>query len=282
MSILLHYLDDFLTMGAEHTCKWQLNLEKLVDLCRRLGMPLKWQKLEGPTTTLVFLGILLDSQKMEMRLPEEKLQELKLLIASWMSKKSGKKRELLSLIGKLSHVTKIIVPGRIFLRRMIDGAHRVKHLDHWVHLNQEFKSDLAWWQTFITSWNGRGMMRSVATNETPRFTFSTDASGTWGCGACWEDRWIQGSWDGMWKETNIATKELLAILLAVAMWGVFCQGNQVRVQCDNMTVVHIIAANSSKDATIMHLLRGLHFVSAYYNINLRAAGAYPRQYQHMP
>ena len=92
----------------------------------------------------------------------------------------------------------------------------------------------------------------------------------WGCGACWEDRWVKGSWDGMWKETNIATKELLPILLAVAMWGVFWQGNQVRVQCDNMAVVHIIAANSSKDATIMHLLRGLHFVSAYYNINLRA------------
>jgi hypothetical protein len=203
VSRLLHYLDDFLTMGAEHTCECQLNLEKLVDLCRRLGMPLKWQKLEGPATTLVFLGILLDTHKMEMRLPEGKLQELKRLIASWMPRKSGEKRELLSLIGKLSHATKIIVPGRIFLRRMIDGAHRVKHLDHWVHLIQEFKSDLAWWQTFITSWNGRGMMQSVATNETPRFTFSTDASGTWGCGACWGDRWIQGSWDGMWQERTL-------------------------------------------------------------------------------
>ena len=70
VSRLLHYLDNFLTMGAEHTCECQLNLEKLVDLCRRLGMPLKWQKLEGPATTLVFLGILLDTHKMEMRLPE--------------------------------------------------------------------------------------------------------------------------------------------------------------------------------------------------------------------
>ena len=43
----------------------------------------------------------------------------------------------------------------------------MKHMDHWVHLNQDFKSDIAWWQTFIT-WNGRGMMQSVATNETHR------------------------------------------------------------------------------------------------------------------
>ena len=52
--------------------------------------------------------------------------------------------------------------------------------------------------------------------------------------------------------------------------GCVLAGKSSRVQCDNMAVVHIIAANSSKDATVMHLLRGLHFVSAYYNINLRA------------
>ena len=54
------------------------------------AMALKWQKLEGPAMILVFLGILLDTQKMEMRLPEEKLRELKLLIEKWLSRKSGK------------------------------------------------------------------------------------------------------------------------------------------------------------------------------------------------
>ena len=37
-----------------------------------------------------------------------------------------------------------------------------------------------------------------------------------------------------------------------------------------MSVVNIIAANTSKDKTIMHLLRGLHFICTFYNINLRA------------
>ena len=74
----------------------------------------------------------------------------------------------------------------------------------------------------------------------------------------------------MWQDVNIATKELLPILLAVAMWGVFWRGNQILVQCDNMAIVQIIAANTSTDPIIMHLLKGLHFFSAYYNINLRA------------
>ena len=269
VSVLLHYLDDFLTMGKENTQECQCNLEKLINLCHCLGVPLKWQKLEGPATSLTFLGILLDTRKMEMRLLEEKLRDLKELITRWMGRKSGKKRDFLSLIGKLSHATKIIVPGRIFLRRMIQVAHRVKHLDHWVHLTHDFKSDLAWWQLFIDTWNGKGMMQSVAASWSPRFSFSTDASGSWGCGACWGDRWIQCAWNGVWSGVNIATKELLPILLAVAMWGAYWHGSQVLVRCDNMAVVQIMAANSSKDAVVMHLLRGLHFFSAYYNINMQ-------------
>ena len=86
---------------------------------------------------------------MEMRLPESKLAELKSLIAQWMTRRAGKKRDLLSLIGKLTHAAKIIVPGRIFLRRMIDVAHKVRQLDHWIHLSANFKSDLARWHSFI-------------------------------------------------------------------------------------------------------------------------------------
>ena len=63
-------------------------------------------KLEGPVMLLVFLGTLLDTQT---RLPEDKLE----IRSKWLSWRSGKKRELLSLIGKLSHVAKILVPGSI-------------------------------------------------------------------------------------------------------------------------------------------------------------------------
>ena len=187
VSVVLHYLDDYLTIGRKQCVECRLNLQ---ILCHQLGVPLKWQKLEGPTTSLVFLGILLDTEKMEMRLHEGKVDELKRLIAYWMARRSGKKRELLSLVGKLSHAAKIVVPGHIFLIHMIDTAHRVKHLDHSIHLNQDFKSDLAWWQAFMQTWNGLGMTQCVATEWTPSITFATDASGGWGCGTCWEERWI--------------------------------------------------------------------------------------------
>ena len=270
VSVLLHYLDDFLTMGKKGAPECSYNLELLIHLCSQLGVPLKWQKLEGPSTVLTFLGVVLDTHRMERRLPQGRLEELKQLITKWMDRRAGKKRDILSLIGKLAHAAKIIIPGRIFLRRMIDVAHKAKQLDHWIHLTTEFKSDLAWWQCFIDCWNGLGMMRSVSADWSPNISFATDASGSWGCGACWDTRWLQCPWNGAWHDKGIAAKELLPILLAVAVWGQFWQGDQVLVHSDNMSVVNIIAANTSKDKTIMHLLRGLHFICAFYNINLRA------------
>jgi hypothetical protein len=278
VSVLIHYLDDFLTMGGKSSPECSHNLDLLIQLCNRLGIPLKWQKLEGPATMLTFLGIVLDTHRMEMRLPEGRLEELKQLITKWMDRKAGKKRDVLSVIGKLAHAAKIIVPGRIFLRRMIDVAHKAKQLDHWIHLTAEFKSDLAWWHCFIDYWNGLGMMQCVSAYWSPKICFATDASGSWGCGACWETRWLQCPWNGAWNDMGIAAKELLPILLAAAVWGHCWQGNQVLVlvlvlvlvYSDNMSVVNIIASNTSKEKTIMHLLRGLHFICAFYNINLRA------------
>ena len=270
MSYLIHYLDDFLTMGAANSEECENNLKILVSLCQELGLPLKWQKLEGPAVELVFLGILLDTRRMELRLPPEKLSELKVLIVKWLGRKKGKKRELLSLIGKLSHAAKIIKPGRIFLRRMLNCTHKAKRLDHWVHLSEDFKSDLAWWACFIENWNGIGMMASVARGWKPAIEFYSDASGSWGCGATWQDRWIQAKWDGQWPGVHITSKELLPVILAVAIWGPWWRGEQVLVHCDNMAVVNIISANTSKDSLVMHLLRGLHFVCAYYNISLQA------------
>ena len=97
----------------------------LVSLCQELGLPFKWQKLAGPAVELVFLGILLDTRRMEVRLPPEKLPELKVIIVKWLGRNKGKKKELLSLIGKLSLSAKI----------MLNSTHKAKRLDHYVHLS---------------------------------------------------------------------------------------------------------------------------------------------------
>ena len=146
----MHYLDDFLTMGKAGSSECQQNLDLIIASCRQVGVPLaiKIQKMEGPSAILDFLGITLDSIRMEIRLPPSKLFAIKVLIRECAHKRRSKKRDLLSFIGKLAHACKVVTPGRIFLRRMIDTSCQVRRLDHWIVLNSDFKSDLHWWSVF--------------------------------------------------------------------------------------------------------------------------------------
>ena len=84
----------------------------MVNTAVRLGIPLAPDQLEGPTSRLVFLGILIDSNPMECSLPPDKLSELVTELHTWSSQKKCIKREL-SLIGKLNFAYRIIPAGLI-------------------------------------------------------------------------------------------------------------------------------------------------------------------------
>ena len=153
-------------------------------LCTELGFPVAEDKTEGPTSVLTFLGIEVDTIQQQVRLPQDKLLHLTSNVASWMRRtarpmprRSAKKRDLLSLLGLLHHVASVVRPGRAFLRSLINAAARVQDLDHRVHLDSSARADLAWWHTFLGTWNGTSTMP-------PTNLPLSDAFGTWGCGAC--------------------------------------------------------------------------------------------------
>jgi len=80
---LEHYIDDFLTMGNPRSEECAKNLALIKSWCSWLGLPLKEEKEVGPTTVLEFLGIILDTDRMEIRLSEERVQQLMALLEDW-------------------------------------------------------------------------------------------------------------------------------------------------------------------------------------------------------
>ena len=72
VTFLLHYLDDFLTLGPPASPVYHNNLQTCVQLFKKLGLPLHPDKLEGPATRLTILGIELDSEKLQAPLPADK------------------------------------------------------------------------------------------------------------------------------------------------------------------------------------------------------------------
>ena len=69
---------------------------------------------------MCYAGIELDTIQMEARLPPDKIPKCKMAIQNMLRKSKAKLRDIQSLIGLLSFAVTVVVPGRAFLRRIID------------------------------------------------------------------------------------------------------------------------------------------------------------------
>ena len=93
---------------------------------------------------------------------------------------------------------------------------------------------------------------------------------SWGCGAREGSSWFRISWPVAWAHTHIAPKELVPIVVAIALWGHKWRGNKICCYCDNAAVVFAVNKGSARDPQLMRLLRSLFFLCATYDISISA------------
>ena len=94
----IHYLDDFLTITPPQSQECHNNVHIMQSICENTGLPIEPCKSKGPATSLIFLGIKIDSVEGILRLPNDKLHCISETLALWCLRKVYRKRELLSLI----------------------------------------------------------------------------------------------------------------------------------------------------------------------------------------
>ena len=188
----------------------------------------------------------------------------------WSAKSWCSRMELESLIGSLHHVTKVVPPGRSFLRRMIDLLCAFRSPSHPIRLNTDFRRDLGWWLDFLQTWNAVSFFRMPSVSSLPEFFVASDSSGAHGFGAIWRNEWFAGYWPPSVPTTNITTLELFPIVVAAHVWGSRWQRWQVEFLCDNDAMVAIINSGSSRDKCCMHLLRRLVLVACQFHFSVSA------------
>ena len=235
---IIHYLDDFLAL-APAVSAIAASMRPLIESSlTRVGAPLAHQKTEGPTTTLTFLGIQINTISFQLSLPADKVARFRNLLGQWRRHKSCTKRDLESLVGHLSHVATVIHPGRIFLRNFISLLARLPRQNHITRLNLEARTDITWWRCLLDHWNGC----SFILPSSPSLYIFCDASGSFGCGASnpQSNWWFQLQWPAAWTDTGIMAKELVPIVLATAICGAQWSGKHICFCCDNDAVVTII------------------------------------------
>ena len=271
---ILHLLDDFLTIDPPHA-DGERSMALMMMIFKRLNIPIAMHKTVGPVTCLEYLGIILDTEKMEARLPQEKIERICTFISKLYKKSSCTKRELLQLLGHLNFASRVILPGRSFVSYLIKLSTTVSELHHFVHLNKECRVDLEFWLRFLKNWNGINMFYNSSFISSFDMELFTDASSTLGFGGYFRGKWFYSSWP---SELNILTEdnlsmtflELYPVVVAAILWGSALESKKILFWSDNASTVEIIRKGRSKCLYIMKLMRKLTWCACTYNFYFSA------------
>lgn len=270
---VLHLLDDFLTIDAPNSLP-DRTMAILTLVFKKLGIPLSTHKTVGPATVLEYLGIILDSECMEARLPLDKVARIIGLLDSFKERRTCTKQELLSLLGHLNFACRVIYPGRAFISYLISLSTTVKLLHHHVKLTHECRLDMQMWSMFLKQWNGVSFFLDHHETEGTTMQFYTDATPI-GFGGYFNGKWFCGKFEeNMIPEeckASMALFELYPIVMSAVLWGHEWCRKRIIVKCDNESACEIINKGRSRIPFIMKFVRKLVWCEAKFNFTLRAS-----------
>ena len=262
----INYIDDF--GGCDSPSRAAEAFHALKKLIFMLGLQTSPEKDCPPSTSMVFLGILFDTISMTLLISQEKLNELLDIIESVVSAKNISRRRLQSLLGLMSFVTACIRPGRIFMSALLNGLRSLPRQGR-LTISDEIRSDLQWWIKFLHRFNGISIIPSPVYCPD---VIITDACLT-GAGGHFQDQYFHIDFPEhimQDDEFNINVKELLAIIVALRLWGPQLAGSRLLLKSDNCAAVQAINNRCSRAPLMQQCLRVLWLLCATSDLDVQA------------
>jgi hypothetical protein len=221
------------------------DLLRVDHIMHDLGWPIKHSKSISNVTQLTWLGIGWNSVEHSCFLPEDKAQRYLTIVEDILQNPQQRIRltEWRSIMGKLVWVTSILPQARSRLfylfsclfagerglrrRRVLDS--RVTDASVFVHMSEEGIHDLEWWRTVFLL---PPIQRCLVRDTSPRICVTTDGA---------PSKRIGGYYGHLCFSINLSTAghachstvvELLALVIAVILWGSLWEGETVRWRTD--------------------------------------------------
>ena len=203
---LIRYLDDFLIIG-----KMKPEAEgaymKMKSLLEGLGFIVNAEKsLPIATQKIEFLGFIIDSARMDISLPVQKMKEILSECRHLLRDKVTTIHKLARLVGMLVATNLAVPPALLHYRALqalkIDALHRHHSYESVVILNHQSTLDLTWWIDHLTRQNSSPIVQSPL-----MMTIESDASNS-GWGACSNNLATGGQWSASETLLHINAKEL--------------------------------------------------------------------------
>jgi len=230
------YLDDLIIVAA--TKELSLEATRLVlNKLERLGFLVKESKSSlTPSTTLQHLGFEIDTVSMSLKVPGQKIRDLRREASKLINKTTCTIRQLASFIGKAVAMTAAVFPARLKVQRLLAvKIQALKSGASWsdlISIPHEATAELLWWRTNLQQWNGQSW---IVAN--PQVDIYTDASSS-GWGVVINNKSHSGIWNTQQQSRHINYKELLTVFIALKRPSV--QGRTVNIISDNVTTIAYI------------------------------------------
>ena len=230
---IITYIDDNLIMApTKEEAAWLAEIA--VSLFEALGFVVNRPKsILQPCQKLQFLGFIVSSAEMTIRVPEKKLTKLQTMVEEVLKAPTTSGRELARLVGTASSMALGIPPAPLFYRVMQQAKNSVIHtsrgLDTRMTLDTPLREELQWWLSHAHQWNGRSLSPPQES-----LWVQTDASRT-GWGAFCQEGSTGGPWTTEEAEFHINYLELLAVFLAIQTFAKHKSNVTIYVQLDSIT-----------------------------------------------
>ena len=257
---LMNYIDDLIYIGLPS--KIYHSYYQLLSLLEELGLEISKSKLVSPSTSVVCLGIQVNTVARTLSIPDEKLAEIKQLCEQWIHKKNCTKNQLQSLLGSLLYITRCVRPARNFLNRMLQILRDNVHTN-FIVLSHQFFQDLNWFRVFLHQFNGV----TFYDNKLIHHEVNLDASLN-GLGACFGNKVYALPLPVGLMNLHITQLEMLNVVVALKVWANIWANKRIKISFDNLAVVEILKSGKTRDAFLATCARNVWLITAMFNIDI--------------
>ena len=256
------YLDDLILISRSRELSL-IQTQLAVDLLVHLGFLISPKSEVEPSKIRDFLGMTIDTHKMELRVPSSKVKNFLDSVKKTLRAQAESRltlRQLAGVIGKISAMTPAVLPARLLSRELLFDKNRalakcsVKKLawDSTVNLRPAALYELEQWLVILRSWNGR----SIIPPNRAREVLTTDASHH-GWGGWWKNLDCRGFWTRREAARSNNARELMATVLSVQALKPHFEGKTLEIRTDNMTTMAYINHQGGRNRLLTEIVRPL-------------------------
>ena len=222
-----------------------------------------------PSQILTYLGFVLNTIEMTIKLTREKVEKIKALILKALSVSSMTIHDLAQLVGKLVATFPGVAYARLYYRQLdIEKTQALKHSkgnykEH-VSLSRLAIQDLQWWLDNLDT------AFVDANPKIPDIIITCDASNL-GWGGWMGTKSTQGQWSERERQIHINEKELLAVLFSLKSLLISQENQTILIKSDNTVTVSYIANMGGKISSCHKIAKAIWEWAIERNLWLMAA-----------